>query len=128
MGTPMIGSSDTEAEERAELLALRAETALRRKELGETVAAITGKLAGADPRAWARQAASAAARRAVHGARAAASRAVRSHPWQTAAAGAGTCLLLAAAAWRVGGRGAPAPAAPWPVRHRRARRRRSRRR
>lgn len=96
MGTAMIGDSDTRAEERAELVALRDQAALGRKELGETVAAVAGKVAGADPGAWARQAASAGARRAAHAARAAAGRAIRSPPWQGAAAGAAACLLLAA--------------------------------
>lgn len=123
----MIGSADTEAEERAELISLREQAVLRRKELGETVAAIAGKLASTDPGAWARQAASAAARRAMDGVQAAAGQAIRSHPWPAVAAGAGACLLVAATAWRVARHGQPAPALAWPAR-RRPRQRRSRRR
>jgi hypothetical protein len=122
MGAAMTGSFDTKAEERAELAALRHQAALRRKELGETVAAVAVKLSSSPPRAWARQAASAAARRAAHSARAAAGRAVRRHPWPATAAGAGACLFLAAAAWRIAGYRQPAPPAARPIRRRRSRR------
>jgi hypothetical protein len=117
MGAAMIGESDAGAEERAELLALRDQAALRRKELGETVTAITGRLAGTDPRAWARQAASAAARRAGRAARTTAARTLRRHRMGVTVAAAGGCLLVTAVAWR--GIGRYQRARPWPRRRRR---------
>lgn len=100
MGAAMIGDSDTVAEERAGLLALRDQSAARRKELGETVTAVARRLAGTDPRAWARQAASAAAQRAGRAARTAAARTLRRHRMPVTVAAAGGCLLVAAVAWR----------------------------
>jgi hypothetical protein len=119
----VIGDRDTVAEERAELLALREKSALRRKALGETVGALAEKITTADPASWARQAASRAARRAARTARRKARRAYESHRLPVMAAAAGAGVLVAAVATGAALRSWPARPALARARRRRRRRR-----